>query len=440
MSDTTDIKSTLMYGTNNKIRPYFYAYERSEEERKSSKNESDLGGEIVETEVTVKDGRKVDGISLNKNSFEFVSHETSLSTEDFYEEGQPKVKETYYAEIAELMKKHTGAAHVMIFHHQVRNQEKANGAHQNLHTSVQGYARGIHSDSSKEGAEDLFIQTVNNDEFEKYKSGRFLYLNAWRNISDTPIGNNHLAVCDETSLASPDDYIPTDLFMGSGNQILQYRLSNRNSDQHRWYYYPQMKKNEVILFKQWDSDTTLKGRLCFHTAFQDPNALDDIPPRQSIEARGICFFPDHEPNTCPILTEPEDGGDDEKLIKNSVDKICGTFQYIHMFPAEFKPWFLKEASKGVTGIKTIAESFAKDEKGYFGCKKASEETKKKIVDELMKGDKIGIEIRKAVEKLTKNKNTGGTVQYLVSKGIMMAIGGVLGYMLKASMSTFEQDL
>ena len=54
MSDTTDIKSTLNYGTNNKIRPYFYAYERSEEERKSSKNESDLGGEIVETEVTGK--------------------------------------------------------------------------------------------------------------------------------------------------------------------------------------------------------------------------------------------------------------------------------------------------------------------------------------------------------------------------------------------------
>ena len=39
------------------------------------------------------------------------------------------------------------------------------------------------SDSSKEGAEDLFIQTVSNDGFEKYKSGRFLYLNAWRNIS-----------------------------------------------------------------------------------------------------------------------------------------------------------------------------------------------------------------------------------------------------------------
>ena len=94
--------------------------------------------------ILVRDGRKVDGISLNINSFEFVNHETSLSTEDFYEEGQKKVKETYYAEIAELMKKHTGAAYVHIFHHQVRNKEKANGNVQNMNTSVQDYASGVH--------------------------------------------------------------------------------------------------------------------------------------------------------------------------------------------------------------------------------------------------------------------------------------------------------
>ena len=106
------------------------------------------------------------------------------------------------------------------------------------------------------------------------------------------------------------------------------------------------------------------------------------------------------------------------------------------------PTFLKplDLPNSFLGIKTIAESFAKDEKGYFGCKKASEETKKKIVAELMKGDKIGIEIRKAVEKLTKKTNAGGTVQSLVSKGIMVAIGAVMGYMLKASMNTFEQEL
>ena len=51
MSDSTDIQATLVYGKNNKIRPYFYAYERSEEERKSSPNQSDFGGETSSVEV-----------------------------------------------------------------------------------------------------------------------------------------------------------------------------------------------------------------------------------------------------------------------------------------------------------------------------------------------------------------------------------------------------
>ena len=81
-----------------------------------------------------------------------------------------------------------------------------------------------YSDSSKEGAEEAFLHYIESDEiFKDYKSGRFLYLNAWRNISDTPIGNNHLAVCDETSLVAPDDYIPTDLFFGQGHSAVQYR-------------------------------------------------------------------------------------------------------------------------------------------------------------------------------------------------------------------------
>ena len=52
-----------------------------------------------------------------------------------------------------------------------------------MQEKLENYYYFVCSDSSKEGAEDLFIQTVNNDGFEKYKSGRFLYLNAWRNIS-----------------------------------------------------------------------------------------------------------------------------------------------------------------------------------------------------------------------------------------------------------------
>ena len=94
------------------------------------------------------------------------------------------------------------------------------------------------------------------------------------------------------------------------------------------------------------------------------------------------------------------------------------------------------------GIKSIAEKFAEDEKGYFGCKKASEETKKKIVAELMNADKLGIAVRKAVSQLTKNgsQNGGGIAKNVFSKGILLALGGVMGYILRASMNNFEQEL
>ena len=61
MTESTDIKTTLVYGKNNKERPYFYAYQRSDEERKQQQGpdgscpkgyDKDFGGETVHVEVT----------------------------------------------------------------------------------------------------------------------------------------------------------------------------------------------------------------------------------------------------------------------------------------------------------------------------------------------------------------------------------------------------
>ena len=62
-----------------------------------------------------------------------------------------------------------------------------------------------------------------------------------------------------------------------------------------------MQMGEVLLFKQFDSDTALPGRMTFHIAFVGPTARPDAPERQSIECRALRFFPDFEPNTCPAL-------------------------------------------------------------------------------------------------------------------------------------------
>lgn len=137
-----------------------------------------------------------------------------MSTADFYDEA--KVRSTYYPEIVDAFKEATGAAHVYIFHHQVRNAAKNTGTMHNMHTKVQGYSGGVHSDSSAVHAEQMFKDFAGKEENANYTQGRFIYINAWRNISETPILDNHLAVLDETSVVAPDDYIASDLHMQHG--------------------------------------------------------------------------------------------------------------------------------------------------------------------------------------------------------------------------------
>ena len=95
---------------------------------------------------------------------------------------------------------------------------------------------------------------------------------------------------DERTTVKPDGYIPKDVF-GPGYSLVQYGLNARHADIHKWYYFPQMKKKEeAILFKQFDNDWTKQGRTCFHISVADPNAHPKAPARESIEARILCFW------------------------------------------------------------------------------------------------------------------------------------------------------
>ena len=85
----------------------------------------------------------------------------------------------------------------------------------------------------------------------QFCKGHFVYINAWRNTTTDPFENNHLAVCDETALVSPDDYLASDLFM-PGARLMQYGLSDHNAAKHCWYYFQKMQMDEVSLFKQFE--------------------------------------------------------------------------------------------------------------------------------------------------------------------------------------------
>ena len=117
--------------------------------------------------------------------------------------------QVYYTEISKTLKAVTGARAVQIFHHQIRKPERNNGSSSNVNTPVQGYASRVHLDTEPFGCQETFKHYLSETEL---RQGRFVVMNAWRNISDVPIQRNHLALLDETSTVKPDDYIIPDFF------------------------------------------------------------------------------------------------------------------------------------------------------------------------------------------------------------------------------------
>lgn len=302
-SNNNSVTATLNYMLDDGITPWFYNRPMTKQDLHSKK----YGGTVDPVRTVVRSGR--DGthggqpFTLDQHAFQLASQTTKLTTKDFYNDPNQIIKSVYYKEMEELIQHQLGAAKVVVFTHQVRNEcpEDPNA------TGVQGYFRGVHVDFASNWAEEKYRMVLedhmqqNNEDMSMYTKGRFVIVNAWRNIGKQPIEQDHLAVCDETTLIKPDDYV-TAYYYGSNRKGSgkQFRLASRNAHRHRWYYFPNMTSDEVLLFKQWDSDNTKSGRSCFHSAFHDSTARADAPPRESIEVRAVAFFPDHQPNTCPV--------------------------------------------------------------------------------------------------------------------------------------------
>jgi len=114
-----------------------------------------------------------------------------------------------------------------------------------------------------------------------------MLINAWRNISGAPIVKDPLGVTDGRTVRE-EHYVTTDLV--HRDRVGQTYSVTEHPD-HRWMYFSGMHKNEVLLFKCYDS---FEGpgvvRWTSHCGFCDPRAPADAPVRESIDTRCICFF------------------------------------------------------------------------------------------------------------------------------------------------------
>ena len=71
--------------------------------------------------------------------------------------------------------------------------------------------------------------------------------------------------------------------------VFQHEIFASISESNKWYFYPEMNRDEVLMFKTYDSDEQ-PFIPTLHSAFDHPETPEGVSARESIEVRAVCFF------------------------------------------------------------------------------------------------------------------------------------------------------
>jgi hypothetical protein len=266
------VEATLNYLADGSERPVYYAYEPPAGTPRST-------GKFVPQSVQIHNARSVRGeLSLDRQGFTLVYQISAVR--DFYD--PEEVRNVYYPEVEQLLKDATGAEKVVIFDHQVRNIELARRNEKN----AREYGKAVHNDYTAKSGPRRVRDHLPPEEAAERLNYRFAEINVWRPIRG-PIESTPLALCDARSIA-PADFVPSDLVYR--DKVGETYRFTYNPD-HRWFYFPRLERNEVILLKCYDSKEDGRARFTAHSAFEDPTSAQDAAPRESIEVRALIFYP-----------------------------------------------------------------------------------------------------------------------------------------------------
>jgi hypothetical protein len=118
---------------------------------------------------------------------------------------------------------------------------------------------------------------------------RIAHYNVWRALSPAP-QDVPLALCDARSVAAAD-LLPADAMFDQDGEIAWSfeGLVVTHSPAHLWHWFPDLTRDEVIVFKTNDSDPD-RAHSVPHAAFDDPQCPADAVPRASIEMRAIAYW------------------------------------------------------------------------------------------------------------------------------------------------------
>ena len=228
--------------------------------------------------VPIADMRPLAGaLSIDREGFELHRHETAV--EDLYDDDA--IGDRYYPEIEAMLNARFGAARTVVFDATRRSDSQTGAANPD---GLRGPAIRVHVDYTVKSGPQRVADILGEDEAARLaESGaHIVQVNVWRPISG-PVRRSPLAVADASSIA-PGQLLATDqVFPDRVGEI--YQLAHAPTQ--RWYYAPEMTRDEVLLIKGWDSIDDGRARFTPHGAFKFADTPADAPPRESIEVRAL---------------------------------------------------------------------------------------------------------------------------------------------------------
>ena len=252
--------------------------------------------------VQIRDARAIqDHFSLDVQGFVLARRPSGV--QDFFD--KETVDRVYPAEVEEVVKSLTGATRIVVQGWMVRTSGDLSRHHVRptagyTHKGgVQPPAGEAHVDFTPERAARLARELYQKTFPDGKGYSRFVASSLWRCFSPPP-QDCPLALCDARTVA-PTEGVPNTLFivdalppkemmvgpMPDEDKALAAAIFRYNP-QHRWWYFSNMNRDEVVMLKFHDSDRTRAMRTP-HTAFRD-TSFPDARPRESIEVRSIAYF------------------------------------------------------------------------------------------------------------------------------------------------------
>ncbi len=227
--------------------------------------------------VVIHNGRPHAGeFALERDGFRFIRHDTKMA--DFYDEDE--IRRVYYPEMDALIKAESGCRRVHVFDHTLRTADDDVRESKKIREVV----RRVHNDYTEKSGPQR-VRDLLPAEADELLKRRFAIIQVWRPIR-YPVETFPLAIADARSL-SPQNLVISE--RRAAERIGQTYAITYNPA-HQWYWFPQMRRDEALVFKTYESMTDGRARWTAHTAFEDPNAPPNARPRESIEIRAFAFF------------------------------------------------------------------------------------------------------------------------------------------------------